>query len=506
MYAIRNAKITSLVIAFGAGAIVMSTPCVSHAEFLPVYGGLTHSPGGDWWFPKIVTMPNPNGNSFVHSLGQVNNFGMAAGTAHKYDASLNYLGERAVRWDASGAATELGHLGTSFGFTLATASAINDAGTAVGIARKVDGAGNIGGFKAVRWEPSETAAIELASLGTSPDGSTGTSFALAINSAGTAVGTASEFDSAGNFVAIRAVRWDASGQVTALPGTRINPNDVGYAINDAGAVAGSGLFDAGGEDGNGLQFSAYRWDASGTTATKLDETATGYFGFSEAYAINDAGTAVGFAVTSEANTDGFAIETRAIRWDAASAAAFELGILPGLAGFKAYGINEAGMAVGSANKHDGSGNNLGVRAMRWDASGIATELGNLGTDLRGYADDYVAAINAAGNAVGMAPKFDDSGSSQFRAVYWGADAVAVDLNTLIDPNSGWELRFAFDISDTGWIAGGGVFDPDGPGGEPAYDRHFLIHLPAAIPEPSSVLLLGTTAAVLTLLAYRRDCS
>jgi hypothetical protein len=90
------------------------------------------------------------------------------------------------------------------------------------------------------------------------------------------------------------------------------------------------------------------------------------------------------------------------------------------------------------------------------------------TDARGGIGTGVFAINSAGTAVGYA------GAS---AVYWGADAVPVDLNTLIDPASGWRLEYALDISDTGWIAGIGRFDPNGAGGQAAYLRHFLIHVP-----------------------------
>jgi hypothetical protein len=87
-------------------------------------------------------------------------------------------------------------------------------------------------------------------------------------------------------------------------------------------------------------------------------------------------------------------------------------------------------------------------------------------------------MNAGGTIVGTAQKFDLSGNLLGdRAVYWGTSAAAVDLNSLIDPAGGWVLTSAAAISDTGWIAGNGLYDPDGPGGQAAYDRMFLLQLP-----------------------------
>ena len=186
----------------------------------------------------------------------------------------------------------------------------------------------------------------------------------AINSVGTSVGTAHKYDSAGNFLGDPAVRWDASGTVTELqtfvaPGAEPYTRDRAYSINDAGTAVGSSeYFYSGGCEDCGYQgFLPVRWDASGTAVTVLGgQTAVD----GEAYAINDTGTAVGYVNTLELDGSGYALESRAIRWEA-SATATKLGILPSLANFKAFAINDAGMAVGSAKKHDGSGNDLGVR-------------------------------------------------------------------------------------------------------------------------------------------------
>jgi len=158
----------------------------------------------------------------------------------------------------------------------------------------------------------------------------------------------------------------------------------------------------------------------------------------------------------------------------------------GYTGGSDSGVNDAGTAVGYATKYD-AGVSKGTRAVRWDASGTAAaELGNLGTDATGYTRAYANAVNDAGTAVGYAEKYDAGSSIGNRAVYWGLDGAAVDLNTLIDPASGWTLTEASAISDTDWIVGIGSYDPDGAGGLDAYDRLFLMQ----VPEPATLSLLA----------------
>jgi hypothetical protein len=90
-------------------------------------------------------------------------------------------------------------------------------------------------------------------------------------------------------------------------------------------------------------------------------------------------------------------------------------------------------------------------------------------------------------------------SKSFRAVsasqtlvIWKPDLSILNLNTLIDPASGWTLTTASKISDTGWIAGTGSYDPDGPTIDPdgagplpetgtiaAYSRFFSLYVPEA---------------------------
>jgi hypothetical protein len=81
-------------------------------------------------------------------------------------------------------------------------------------------------------------------------------------------------------------------------------------------------------------------------------------------------------------------------------------------------------------------------------------------------------------------------------VLWGADGKAINLNTLIDPAGGWTLSEARTISDTNFVAGVGLFDPDGGGPVTAYHRFFVLDASAAIPEPTSLALLVVSGLTL----------
>jgi hypothetical protein len=229
-----------------------------------------------------------------------------------------------------------------------------------------------------------------------------------------------------------------------------------------------------------------RWDTAGA-ATQLGDLGTYPASdvddnVSAAISINAAGTAVGQLLKN----GGSALGYRAVRWDAGGVAATELGNLgtnaSGSATDGAIAINDAGTIAGRAEKYNAAGVFLGGRAVRWNSGQTAAiELGNLGTDANGTTTTDIGLarpMNAASTIVGTAKKYDAAGNFLGnRAVYWGANAAAVDLNSLIDPASDWILSSAAAISDTGWIAGNGQFDPDGPGGQAAYDRMFLLQLP-----------------------------
>ncbi|HYE18370.1 MAG TPA: hypothetical protein VEA69_07990, partial [Tepidisphaeraceae bacterium] len=287
------------------------------AHAAPIYGGPTYdSSTGTGYRSTSLSVPVAPGSTAGN--------GTAVGFADKYSGGTD-LGTRAVRIDASGTvATELGHLGTdSSGSTDSYAYAVNPAGTAVGFAIKYS-SGASRGDRAVRWDASATVATELGTIGTSSGGYT-ISRAYAVNTAGTAVGYATKYTGGTNF-SDRAVRWDASG----------------------------------------------------TAATELGHLGTRNDGVtsSRAHAVNSAGTAVGYADKYPGGTYS-SLGYRAVRWDASTTVATELGNLgtrssDGTSHSVAYAVNTAGTAVGVAYKYSGD-ISLGNRAVRWDASGtVAT--------------------------------------------------------------------------------------------------------------------------------------
>lgn len=433
--------------------------------YLPVFGGPTYTPGE---------------GGYLGTSGIASN-GFALGNTNKYDSSGNLLGKCAVRWDASGAAAvELAGLS---GFTESRVSAINDAGTMVGSVGKYDAAQNYA-YRPVRWDASGTIIAELGNLGTDANGSASCSV-ISINGAGTMVGYGKKYDVDHNDLGYRAICWNAS-DTTAVE--LADSTSFARGINNEGTITGS------------IGSRAVRWDASGAV-TELGTIAQQSTAC--AYGINDAGMIQGTANVVSASK--ISLGQRVVRWDASGAAA-ELGHLGTMSnGFTVCmpeGINAAGTAIGYVNKFDDSHDFLGIRAVRWDASETAAvELEILGTTSYGYSTSVARAINDSGIIVGEVQTFDSSDNGLGdHAVYWKDDGTVVDLNTLIDPTSGWTLTMAMSISETGWIVGLGTYDPDGAGGQDAYDRLFLMQ----VPEPSTmVLLLG---GLLGMFFLRRWCS
>lgn len=246
----------------------------------------------------------------------INSSGVTGGTAKKYAGNTD-LGTRAVRWDAgSQLVTELGHLGTdSNGMTFSTVYAINNSGTTVGYAQLNSGPNSLGN-RPVRWDASGTTATQLDILGTSSGYAN--SYANGINSSGTVIGIADKYDVGGNSFGIRAVRWNAGGTSATELGT-LGTNSTGtsftYAqsINNAGHVVGYGeKYDG---SGNYLGRRGIIWNSGNTTAVELGNIGTYTDGSTDnfAVAVNNLNQAVGYG---DKYVAGVYIGQRAILWNA----------------------------------------------------------------------------------------------------------------------------------------------------------------------------------------------
>jgi len=470
-----NSMILAAIVAIGLGA-------TAQAGVLLVAG----SPGYD---PGTLTGLK-DGTMFVAAGWGVTNTGTAVAQSMSYLNNVN-MGTRAVRWDYTGAAgVELGNLGLSAGNTTsASAFAVNNAGTAVGISNKyVNGVSM--GTRAVRWYASGTAATELACLSLTSAGVSGAE-AWAVNSGGTAVGSAAQYDG-DTPMGTRPVRWSASGAVTELGNLGLIGNvplGIALAINDVGTAVG--WVQKPGAAGITVGKRAVRWDYSVSTfaATELGNLGTDNnrptgSTTTLAFAVNAGGTAVGWAAKYVNRTY---MGDRPVRWDysLSTVTATELGTLgwssTNSASGIAYAINDAGTAAGYSQKYEG-GILKGTRAVRWDWNALnnaATELGNLGLDGSGSTNAIAYAVNGAGTAVGYSQKFDGGSYVGDRAVIWLPDASAINLNDLgvvPVPSAGtatWTLTTAKALSADGWVAGSGTFDPDGDGLQAGYVRHWV---------------------------------
>jgi hypothetical protein len=473
---------TSMILALATGILFEGDEV---AAFVQVYGGpeYTSSTGTGYYSPHIVLgLP-----TFV------NNSGVAAANTDKYISGA-FVASVVARWDDSGASVLDSVSSANF------ANAINNSGTVVGYAYKFD-SGNSLGPRAVRWDGSGTSATELEHLGTSGTGYT-ESYAIDVNDGDSAVGFADKYIS-GTYYGERAVRWDSLG-TSAIELGHLGTNSLGFtqagasAVNSSNTIVGvANKYDSGTFVGQ----RAVRWDSSGTIATELGNLGTSISGYTQTYVlgINESGTAVGFSDKYDSGTLRY---FRAVRWDGSATNATELGNLGtddfGNSDSRAIALNDSGTAVGFAQTFD-AGIHVSFHAVRWDGSGTTAEkLGKPRIDGFEYTDTFASDINNNNIAVGIATTLGTDYREDQRAVLWGINGHGIDLNRLIDPLSGWTLYEAHDISDTGWIGGLGAFDPDGPGGEEAYYRVYVMH----IPEPSSMLLLGLGGTTLLRLHRR----
>lgn len=400
-------------------------------------------------------------------------------SVHNQD-NTQILGYEVMRWRASPVAAEiLGNLGASnTSPTSMTIRALdmNDAGEVVGYATKYQDQADLGKV-AVRWAASGTSAIELEALGASATGQVDGA-AVAINNSGVIVGNVRKYDGAGQFLADSPVRWDALGQLTELdqPG--------GFATVDGVNAAGEAV-GRGGYSGFPGSRAVVLWPSAGTTAIPLMGPAA-----TQGVMIGDGGAVAAMYMT--VNGQGQGEGEHVIRWDAPGVVATELELL----GTNGIGqtltanldINATGTVVGAAKKFDAQGTYLGIVAVEWDGS--SPQLIELG-GLPGEVSSGAFSVNDAGLAVGSM-FFSDTNSV---AVLWDVNGQVTDLNDLIDPLSGWVLTGASEINNNGWIVGYGMFDPDGPGGQDAYSRAWLMQV-TMVPEPAGVALLLIGAAVI----------
>jgi probable HAF family extracellular repeat protein len=266
---------------------------------------------------------------------------------------------------------------------------------------------------------------------------------------------------------------NAAGQVT---GSSYTGEGASHAFFYDGTMHDLGTLGATYSEGHGVNDSGH---VTGLFATPfnlsvhafLDDGSMhdlGTFGglYSQGYGINASGQVAG---EYTAYFPGRGVENHAILWtpttpNDASGTMQDLGTFGGTysAGF---GINDSGQVTGYAYATgDGEG-----YAFLYD--GAMHSLGTLG-------GTYGAgnAINAAGDVVGDS---DIAGDTVRHPFLYTSGSGMLDLNYLIDPRSGWDLRYAQAINDVRQITGSGYI-----GGE--YHAYLL----TPVPEPASLVLVA----------------
>lgn len=291
-----------------------------------------------------------------------------------------------------------------------------------------------------------------------------------------------------------------------LGGTNSNAN----GINDAGQIVG-------GSDNADGQFHAYVYAGGG-----MSDLGTLGGNRSEAFAINNQGVIVGDAHNGDPATRAFGQA-----FSHAGGTMHDLGTLPGGLGSNAYAINQSGLIGGSsyagpftfpeypfhAVLFSGGVNDIGApepgnsaiyglnddglavggipspgfahasHAVLYD-HGTLTDLGVL--DLAALDDSIALDINNHGQIVGRAAVLVDPDHYGYHGFLW-AGAGLVDLNTLIDPASGWVITNASGINDASQIAATACY-----GGVTGDCRAVRLDLMPAVPEPGrwAMLVLG----------------
>jgi probable HAF family extracellular repeat protein len=317
--------------------------------------------------------------------------------------------------------------------------------------------------------------------------------AMGINNLGEVVGRFYNIDGSGDAVDRHAFVWDKTNGASLL--STLAGETSAWAINDNGFVAGYS-YNAAGKQRAAL------WDLENGTVDDLGtfrNSTTGVYGESgTAYGINNLDQVVGSAdIPNNANSftpfHTFIDDTNGIM----DLGTFTTNQPDWQNGYSiAYDINNKSEIVGIA--HDDSWAFLpfiydetnGMQALQRDNAYITGEWYAVVINDKGLIGGHVIAaanqslpyywpdrssapmkitmpagfpygeiygINKAGQMVGIMWSSDQAGATE-RAFIFDVKNGVRDLNNLIEPSSGWVLRFARDINDRGQITGYGELD------------------------------------------------
>jgi len=291
-----------------------------------------------------------------------------------------------------------------------------------------------------------------------------------INASGQVVGYSGLSNGTDNL----AFRTSPNGTITSGSNLGVLPGgsfSFGQGINASGQVVGYGDTTT----PNGTQTHAFRTTSTGGLNAASDLGVLSGMNGSQAFGINQSGQAVGNSFNS---TSGAEVAFRA---DPGSAMK-SLGLLPGGSFSTALAINASAMVVGNADTSSAA--EVAYRTTAGGDLSTATILGFL----KGGSFSSAQGINDAGWVVGVG----DTSSSSQDAWVWNGSGSLIDLNSVLVNGQGWDLFSATGINDAGWIVGTGEFN--------GQTEAFLLE---PVPEPGSLIMASTSVVLGLALARRR---
>lgn len=477
----------------------------------------------------LTDAEHTSGNGSRISLNKfINQAGMVAGVANRYDGSFTDIGETA--WLYNGTATvnigltDAEHTRNN-GYRFSRVEFLNEAGQAAGKATRFNG--DFGaGFSVWLYNGTGTANIGLTDIEHTRNDGYRASQIEYLNQAGQAAGIAQRFNGGGTNLGNSS--WLYNGTSTIIIGltdaehTRddgfqnnrvnfLNPaiGKTNPTLNEAGQVVGNASRYNGGSTSMG--WSAWLYNGTSTInvgLTDAEHTRNDGYRSSTAELLNQAGQVAGSASRYNGATS---LGPSAWMYDGTSTVRIGLtgaeytrddGVQFNFVDF----LNEAGQVAGSAWRYNGGAAAQGQSAWLYDMTLGQTFALDLSIRSDGYAYSEALYMGDDGLILGQYELYDTNDSLLgTRAFAFTLEDGAVDLGGLIDGGlnfAGWDsLASAFNANDMGQIIGSGLLSDMSNG-----SMGYILTPTNVVPVPPAVWLFGSGLLGMIGIARRKKAA